>query len=158
MGTGLEIALIAGTATTTAASIYQQEKAASAQKRQYRAEQRKAEIENVYKVRQQIRQARLAQSAMVNQAALSGGMGGSGLAGGLSSVGSQLAGNLSYMSDIAKENTAIGGAAIDAASAQSKAAVYGQVGQLAGTIFSPYAGKKPTSNTGVPFDLGNPGV
>jgi hypothetical protein len=129
-------------AVGTVASISQQQKAAKAQERSFQAEQRKAEVQNVRAVRQQIRQARMAQGQMTNVAAQTGGLFGTGLAGGTSSVGSQLAGNLSYMSDIAQENTAIASAQIASARAQSKAAIYGQVGQLAGTIFSDMGGFK----------------
>lgn len=127
-----------GSFFTQIAQIDQTRRAGKAARAQYQAEQRKAEVENVRSVRQQIRQARLAQASMTNQAALSGGMGSSGLAGGFSSVGSQLAGNLNYMSSIAEENTNISNFAITGAKASSNAAVWGQVGQLANTIFSAY--------------------
>jgi hypothetical protein len=122
-------------------SAREQEKAGDAAHQRFLAEGRKAEAENVFRVRQSVRQARLAQAAMTNRAALSGGMGSSGLAGGLSSVGSQLAGNVSFMSDIADENTAILGAMGREASSMGKAQVYGQVGQLANTIFSGMTGQ-----------------
>jgi hypothetical protein len=142
--------LLAVTAVTSAKSISEQRKAgraqeaaAAEQRKVFAAEQRRAEVQNVRSVRQQIREARMAQASMTNVAAQTGGMGGSGLAGGTASVESQMAGNLGYMSDIARENTAISNAQIassgfmaQAARAQSRAAVYGQVGQLAGTIFS----------------------
>lgn len=118
-----------GTAAASAYSSYQSGKAAQ---RQYAAEQRRAEIQNVRNVRQQIREARLAQASMTNVAAQTGGMGGSALAGGTSSVGAQLAGNLNYMTDIARENTAITAAAADAAQWQTTATIFGTVGKVAG--------------------------
>lgn len=130
------------TATSTAASIYSTQKAGRAQQRSFEAQQRKAEIENVRQARQAIRQAALARSAMINQAANTGGMGGSALAGGTSSIQSQLGGNLNFMASVAEENTAITNASIDAAKYSSNAAVFGQVGQLAGTIFSAKGGFK----------------
>ena len=89
---------------------------------------------------------------MANIAAQTGGMGSSALAGGLGSIGSQASSNLSYMSQIAEANTAIGGAQLEGARAQSagaakiavaqsNAAVWGAVGQLSGTIFSAYKPK-----------------
>lgn len=134
--------LLAISAIGTASSISQQKKAAKAQEQAYQAEQRRAEVQNVRAVRQQIRAARLAQSQMTNVAAQTGGLFGTGLAGGTSSVGSQLAGNLGYMSDIAEQNTAIASAQIASARAQSNAAIYGQIGQLAGTIFQDMGGYK----------------
>lgn len=134
-------------AVGTIASAQQQRKAGQAAQRQYEAEGRKAEVQNIRSVRQQIREARLAQASMTNVAAQTGGMGGSGLAGGVSSVGSQLAGNLNYMQQIAKENTAIGAAAAEGAQAMSNAAVYGSIGQLGGTIFSAMGGPKALQRT-----------
>ncbi|CAB4139042.1 hypothetical protein UFOVP337_11 [uncultured Caudovirales phage] len=126
---GIETAILAA----TAASAYSSYQAGEAQEEQFRAEQRKAEIQNVRSVRQQIREARMAQASMTNVAAQTGGMGGSGLAGGTSSVGAQLAGNLSYMSDIATENTAITNAAISATNWQTTATIFGQIGSAAST-------------------------
>lgn len=137
----MPVALLAlATVGATAASIQQTRQAGKQAKRQFEAEQRKAEIENVRNVRQQVRQARLAQAAMLNTAAVGNTMGSSGVLGGMSSIGSQLQGNLGFMSDIATENTAISSAAISAAGASSRAQVFGQIGQLAGTIFSDMGG------------------
>lgn len=135
----LEVAAVIG-AVSSVSSMQQQKKAGAAQQRQYEAEQRKAEVQNIRSVRQQIREARLAQASMTNVAAQTGGMGGSGLAGGISSVGTQLSGNLNYMQQIAKENTAIGAAAAEGAQAMSNAAIYGTVGQISGTIFKGMGG------------------
>ena len=142
LATSTVLAITAAASTVaTVASMEQNKRAARASQAQAEAERRRSEVENVYKARQNIRQARIAQAAMVNQAALTGGMGGTGLAGGVSSVGSQMAGNLSYMSSIAEENTNIFNFATTAAKASSNAAVYGQVGKLAGTIFSGMTGQ-----------------
>lgn len=135
----LEVAAIIG-ATATVASAQEQRKAGKAAQRQYEAEGRKAEVQNIRAVRQQIREARLAQAAMSNVAAQTGGVGSSALAGGISSVGTQLAGNLNYMQQIARENTAIGAAAAEGAQAMSNAAVYGTIGKLSGTIFEGMGG------------------
>ena len=118
-------------AAATAVSAYSSYEAGQAQEEQYRAEQRKAEVQNVRSVRQQIREARMTQASMTNVAAQTGGMGGSALAGGTASVGSQLAGNLGYMSDIATENTAISNAAISASQWQTTATIFGQIGSAA---------------------------
>jgi hypothetical protein len=145
----IALLVIAG---ATAVSAYSSYEAGQAQKRQYRAEQRKAEVQNVRNVRQQIREARMTQASMTNVAAQTGGMGGSGLAGGTSSVGAQLAGNLGYMSDIAKENTAITNAAISASQWQTTATIFGQIGSFAGTYggvkTAPKAPATPTVQQG----------
>lgn len=141
----LEVAAVIG-ATASVANISEQRKAGKAAERQYAAEARKAEIQNIRSVRQQIREARLAQASMLNIGAQTGGMGGSGLAGGISSTGTQLAGNINYMQQVAAQNTAIGSAALEGAQAMSNAGVYGSIGQLSGTIFSAMGGFKELSS------------
>jgi hypothetical protein len=130
------------------------ERAQQASQRQYVEESKKAEIQNIRSVRQQIRQSRVAQSSMLNVGAQTGGMGGSGMAGGMSSVGSQLGSNLDYMSQIATANTAIGGAAMDystamgdASIASSKASQYAAVANLGGTVFGSVGGFGKTPST-----------
>jgi hypothetical protein len=151
------IALVAGGglyAYGTNESIRQQknarratERAQAASERQYAAETKKAEIQNIRSARQQIRQSRIAQSSMLNVGAQTGGMGGSAMSGGMSSVGSQLGSNLDYMSQIATANTAIGGAALDysmamgdASIASSKAQTASSVAGLGGTVFNAVGG------------------
>jgi hypothetical protein len=74
-------------------------------------------------------------------------MGGSGLAGGVSSVGSQLGSNLGYMSEIASVNTQIGAASMDfsrsmgeASMAASRANEYSAIAGLGSTIFGAVGG------------------
>lgn len=134
-------------------SVMQQreaKKAASAQRegqaRILAEERKRAETENLRSLRQQIRQQRIAQSSMVNQAALTGGVGGSAVAGATSAAAAQTAGNISYMQDISEINTNIGNIQMDianrVAAAQSRGATYGAIGGLAGTIFSQMDGFK----------------
>jgi hypothetical protein len=166
---GVAATSLAATAASTYQSIGAQKDAAyqarvtagetqAAAEKQYAAEQQKADVINVRSVRQQIREQRMAQSSMLNMGAQTGGMGSSGLAGGMGSVGSQAAGNLSFMAQTAEANTAIGGAALEGAQAQSRggaaiaqaqsnAAVWGAVGQLSGTIFTNMGGFKAMKTT-----------
>jgi hypothetical protein len=74
-------------------------------------------------------------------------MGSSGLAGGVSSVGSQLGSNLGYMSQIASANTEIGTAAMrystemgNASMAASRASEYGAIAGVGATIFGAVGG------------------
>ena len=119
------------------------ENASRVQQQQFKEEQKRADIQNIRSVREQIRATRIAQSSMVNQAALSGGTGGSAVAGGDASAGSQLAGNLDYMGQIAAQNTAINSLAAQtagfqaqAASAQADAAIWGTIGNVASWVGS----------------------
>jgi hypothetical protein len=145
MGTGVEIAVLGSLAGLTAYSVDQQAKAGRQSQRAFEAEQRKADIENVYKARQAIRQARVAQAQMQSQAAMTGGVGGSALAGGISSIQSQLGGNLNYMASIAEENTASQNAQMNAARASTNAAIAGTIGSSIGTIFSAGGFGKPSN-------------
>jgi hypothetical protein len=74
-------------------------------------------------------------------------MGGSGLAGGVSSIGSQLGSNLGYMSEIASANTQIGAAALrystemgNASMAASRASEYSAIAGVGATIFGAVGG------------------
>lgn len=143
MGDPVTLSLLA----VTAYSTYQQGEAQREQKeqtqKQYAAEQRRTEIQNIRNTRQQIREARLRQSSMTNIAAQTGGVGGSAVAGGVSSVGSQLASNVNYIGEIAAQNTAYSQAGMQVASAAGDAAMWGGIGKISGTIFEGYTGMTP---------------
>lgn len=128
-------------------------RAQQASEQQYAAEAKKAEIQNLRSVRQQIRGARIAQSTMQNIGAQAGGVGSSALAGGMASIGSQLGSNLGYMSEIAAANTSIGTAALtyskemgNASMASARASEYSAIAGLGGTVFQALGGfpKTPT--------------
>lgn len=137
-------------AAAKVSSDRQQKKAASAQRegqeRIFQQEKKKAEVENVRKIRQQIRDQRIAQGSLASQAALTGGVGGSAVAGASASAASQTAGNVSFMQDISEANTNINQIQLDTANrvsnANSKAATYGAIGEVAGTIFGDLGGFK----------------
>ena len=65
------------------AAVVSTAQAGKSAREQARAEQRKADIQNVRSVRQSIREARLAQASLVSQGAVSGALMGSGVAGGI---------------------------------------------------------------------------
>ena len=134
------MSLTAIMAVSTVAQIDASNRAQAASERQFQASQQKAEVQNTRSLRQQIRQARAAQATMSNVAAQAGGVGGSAVAGGMSSIASQLGGNINYMSQVAEANTAYGQAGVDVASAQADAAVWGSIGSFAGTIFNASGG------------------
>lgn len=117
-----------------------QRRAAAAQ--EYAAQQKRADIQNVRSTREQIRAAKIAQAQMTNVASQTGGMGGSALAGGTSSISSQLAGSINYTQQIAEQNTAIAQAQLAGASVTSNAEVWGAIGNIAGTIFTGGGGFK----------------
>lgn len=123
------------------------EQMAAERRTQYANEQKRAEIQNVRQIRQQIRQQRAAAASIVGRGATTGTLNSSGVAGGVSSTGSQLAGSLSYSSDIADVNTANAASSQRFASAEQQAGqaagdyqMWGAVGALGGTIFDKAGG------------------
>jgi len=139
---GIEVA-IGAMVLGTAGSLYNTNQARKQSKEAARAEQRRAEVQNIREVRSQVRAARMAQASIANAGAVSNTLGSSGVQGGIASVGGQLAGNLGYMSDIARENTSIFNSSVKAAQYSSNAAMFGQIGQLGSTIFSMNTAAKP---------------
>jgi len=133
-------AIVVGVSTLMQIDAQQEARAAS--KREFEASQRRADIQNIRNVRQRIRETRLAQAGATNVAAQTGAIGGSGLAGGVASAGSQMAGDLSYMARVAQQNTAIGQAQVDQASAMADAAIWGAVGSLGQTYGKVFSGPK----------------
>jgi hypothetical protein len=136
----------------TAYSYGQQRKetrrAAAEAQRRFEISERKAEVQNVRSFRQAIRQQRLAQGAMMNVAAQTGGFGGSGLAGGLASTTSQTAGTVGTMAEIAQYNTQMGQAAVQESKSLAEANLYGQLGGTMLNIFGQAGGFSPKTYGG----------
>ena len=141
-------ALIVGTiyVASQVMSVMEQKEAnyqrRAAADREYQAQQKRADIQNIRTQRENIRAAKIAQAQMTNVAAQTGGMGGSALAGGTSSIASQAMGNVNYTAQIAEQNTAIAQAQLAGASVTSNAEVWGAIGNIAGTIFTGGGGFK----------------
>lgn len=120
----------------------------AAQKRAYAAEKQRADISTIRSIRQNIRQARLASSSMVNTGYQTGAVGSSGLAGGTSSIGSQVASNVnytgtsSYLTNLSNINQLASSQALMQGQVQS--AKYQANAQIAGQIgsFVQYGDKK----------------
>jgi len=128
-------------------SAMQQQSAA--QQRQYALSQQQAEIQNIRSVRQQLRQRYATAAALTARGATAGTLSGSGLAGGLSSLGSQLASNLGYQSDIAgtqagmaREAAVIGQAQTAYGIAAGQAAQGAAFTSLGSTIFTAVGGSE----------------
>jgi hypothetical protein len=150
MGPVLPIIAVAASVGSAVAQQREAKKSASAQRegqaRVLAEERKRAEVDNVRKLRQQIREQRIAQGSLASQAALTGGVGGSAFAGASASAASQTASNVSFMQDIAEINTNIGNIQMETAqkvgTAQARGATYGAIGDLSGTIFKDMGGWK----------------
>lgn len=126
------IALVAGAAGTLA-SISQQQKAAKLQKQQQALAARRSR-------RQAIRQAQVARAQATATAQGGGALESSGATGGIGALGSQLGEALGFSTQMSGLSRAIGGA-------QSRAALFGSVGELGLTAFQSLGGfdnMKPT--------------
>lgn len=120
---------------------------AEEQRTQAKIEAQRAEVQNVRSVRQELRKQYIAAASVVGRGATTGTSASSGVAGGISSTKSQLAGNLSYMSDMAdfgtamtKSNMAIGDAQAAYGAASAQASMGAALQSLGGTVFSEAGG------------------
>lgn len=105
----------------TVASISQQKKAAAAQQRQQDLSTRRSQ-------RQAIREAQIRRAQTMASAQGLGAMGGSGVAGGITSLNSQLGGALGY-------STEMSGLSKEISVASTKASTYGAIAGLGGQLF-----------------------
>jgi hypothetical protein len=126
------------------------EEAAQARRQELAAQKARADVENTRSVRAAIRQQYAAQAGIIARGATTGTSASSGVAGGVASTGAQLAGNLSYMSNVADTQTASMQAA-EAAGQANLAGVQANIdyaqgaamSQMGGTIFSAGGGFDP---------------
>lgn len=129
-----------GVATQVYSTIQQADAAkdaANAQKQQIAVQKQQAELQNLQSTRAMARERYRASARVLNIGALTGTSASSGVQGGVSSINSQLAGNLSYMSDSADLKEQEFGAAMSYASAQQRigeAQTMGQVGAAFGSL------------------------
>lgn len=143
--TTLSYIAAAGAALSAVGTIEQHsaaKKMAAARERQFKAEQERAEIQNMRNVRQQIRAQRATAGSIVARSATSGTLQSSGVMGGVGSTQSQMVGNLSYMSDIADTQTEAGLAQQQYGAAQGDLAMAQAYTALGSTIFSQAGGFK----------------
>lgn len=148
---GIELVVAAAIGAGSAAMQQREAKKSASAQREGQArvlaeERKRAEVDNVRKLRQQIREQRIAQGSLASQAALTGGVGGSAFAGASASAASQTASNVSFMQDVAQINTNIGNIQMETAqrvgAAQARGATYGAIGDISGTIFKDMGGWK----------------
>jgi len=108
--------------------------------KQFQLQQTQANIQQVRATRTAIRQQRLAQAQMLNQAYQTGGAGSSGLSGGIASTVSQTGGRIGELNQTVAMNTKIGEAGLQAARYGTDAATYGAIGEITETIFGSVGG------------------
>lgn len=133
------------------AQAYSTNRAARAQRRSQRIEQRRADIANARERRATVRAARVARSQVEAQAATSGVGGSSTTAGSLASIQQQLGSNLSFLDQNQMLSAASTAANLDAAKWMSRANTAGAVAEVGMGINSRTGGvgykkKQPGAN------------
>lgn len=112
-------------------------------RQQLELQKQQADVENVRKIRAQVRQARASRAAVVNAAANSGTSTSTGALGATSGIGTKLAGELDYFGGTANRQSQGSGLQVQsgdlsaqAGQIQGSMAQWGAIGGLADTIFS----------------------
>ena len=100
----------------------------SAQKKAAKAAQRQQELSTQRSNRQAIRETQIRRAEALAAAASMGALGGSAIAGGLGSLGAQLGSGLGYSSQMSALSA-------DIERYQSKAAMWGSIASMGGTLF-----------------------
>jgi hypothetical protein len=131
--------LVAGVSAMNSAANAQRDASAAAEKR-FQVSEQKAQVQNVRAVRGLIRQRRIQQASMLNQAAASGGIGGSGYAGGRSAAMAQSTGAISSMAQIANYNTQMGQYSLQESNSLAQAQIYGSMGNMFMGMFNSAGG------------------
>ena len=126
MGPALNVILAVATAASTVAQYSQQNKARKL------SDQQNA-LANTRSIRQSIREAQIRRAQTNNMAAQFGGLGGSAVEGGLSSLSSQLGSGLGYSSQQSGLSRGI-------ARAESNASLFGSIASLTAKGFSASGG------------------
>jgi len=126
--------LAAGAAVVgTVMSYNAQKDQAKAQKESIAAQGRAAAVEEARKRTQAVREARI-KRAMIENAATTQGVGGSGLSGGTSSVASQMGANIGYSNQMQSFGAQASAANQRAADAGASASMWQGIGSLAGSM------------------------
>lgn len=133
---------LAVTTYSTVKGVKESKKAARAQKKQYAIEQKKSDIKASRARYAAIRQSRIAQAQATQTATVSGVAGSSGLAGGVGSAQTQLAGSVGTSLALQGMSQQQSIFAQQGADAQSNQAMWGAIGGVAGSIFSAGGGFK----------------
>jgi len=130
-------------AAALAVSVYQgaetskeQKKSNEEQRRQNRLNQRKTDIRNARQRVNIVRKARIARAQVEAAAENKGTSGGSGVAGGVASIGSQVAGNLGFVNRVGSIDTALSDSKDREGAALTNIARSQAIGGLADSIFS----------------------
>jgi len=136
----IPIAMMAISAIAAGASIRQQSKAAEAQKEAAQQENNLASLENRKARIKAVREARMARAQTIAQGEASGALGSSGIAGGTSSIQSQLGSNIGFANQREAFSQNITGLQNKAITASNRANTFGAISKITGTAFNQMGG------------------
>lgn len=119
-------------AVAAVGSIAMQARSASAQRRAMAAQQRQQEVQALASRRRSMRAAQIQRARALATAQGAGATGGSAIAGGLTSLSSQLGGAIGYQTQMSGLSREIGGYSMEAARATSQARLFSSIGSFAG--------------------------
>lgn len=134
---------VVGQFNPVSATINQQkalEKSVKAQRRQGAAQLRMQNIEMQRQRIAQVREARAKRAQILAASESAGVAGGSGEAGGIGSIQSQLGANLSFLDTAQASQQYQFKQGVKSADAQADAAMWGAIGSLSGTVFAAAGG------------------
>lgn len=132
---GLAVSLIG-----TGLSYMQQRKAQKAQEEAAQQQNNLADLENRKARIQAVREARIKRQQMIAAAGATGSMESSGLAGGTSSLASQLGSNVGFANQRQAISTNVMNLTNKATKAENQAGIYSAIGDIGDTIFSDLGG------------------
>ena len=124
-------------ALSTVGTVVQQRKASEAQRKSTKLSQRRADIQATRDRREQVRAARIQRAEILSTAANTGAAGSSSEAGAIGSIQTQLGSNIGtsfLFQDISQRQSS---ANVAASAAQSRAATFSSIGNLAGSFVDP---------------------
>lgn len=136
----LAAASLAVTAYSTDQQIKASKQAQAFREKQAREEQKRANIQAIRSMREQVRAQRVEAARVANTAASTGTSNSSGAAGAIAGSGTDLASNLSYGAQMQQIDTSVGSAGVGAARASTQGQIWGAYGNLAGTVFQGVGG------------------
>lgn len=143
------IAAVAGAGAAvvgTAQAISARNKQEKVQQQQIAEQRRQQQLQTQMQRRQSIRAAQLQRAQAMSFGQAAGGTGGSGMAGGLSSFGSQFGAGSGYATQMSGINQNLSGLSAQYASLGNKAAQGEALAGLGGTVFSLAGGPKMVKN------------
>ncbi len=139
----LAASALAITAYSTERSIDAARDAKRFREQQANEERKRANIQNIRGMREQIRAQRAAAAEIANASAISGTSQSSGAAGGIAGSQADLAGNIAFVGQMSEIDKRVGQAGMGVVNAQTQGQIAGAYGALSGTIFTGAGGFKP---------------